>query len=285
MKRIMMLFTLTAVLLTVLCFSSCTQSDTDKKASDYVEIHDKLTPEARYNLIRSYELISSIFPFVALIEGDHGEGKPYYDKRARWTVWYGSTVKPDGSLVSKNDSWIPRSKGKEYCFAHLCTRVFPYFKHFDRHKLTDEQIIGTALFIYNVGGEAVTGFDNNGNKTKQGPSVYFQAVNSGKHVKECVNYLTGFRKSGKRRAGGLLKRHWLEGAAMLGILTPDNILKLVPEQFYVTKNFGNYYWLDKKRRMVKDGDYYKLRYDETAVKTFFSMNTASKGQKSVKSII
>lgn len=270
----------------VMCFSSCTQCNNDnKEIRDYVEIHDNLTPEARHNLIRSYELVSSIFPFVALIEGDHGEGKPYYDKRARWTVWYGSTVKPDGSRVKKNDEWIPREKGKEYCFSHLYTRVFPFFKHFDSHKLTDEQIIGTALFIYNVGGEAVTGFDNKGNETKNGPSEYFKAVNSGKNIRECVKYLTGFRKSGKRRAGGLLKRHWLEGAAMLGILTPENIMQLVPEQFYVTKNYGNYYWLDKKRKMVKDGDYYKLRYDKTAIRTFFEMNTAAKGQKSVGSII
>ena len=146
-------------------------------------------------------------------------------------------------------------------------------------------IISIALFMYNVGGEAVTGYDADGNCTEQGPSAFFQALNGGKSIGECVNYLTGFRKSGGRIANGLLKRRWLEGAVMLGILTPNNILSLIPEQFYATRDLGNYYWLDKRRRIAKDGDYYKLRYDDKTINKFFKMNTAAEGQKTVKSIL
>ena len=276
MKRIIVF----AVLLisTALNFSSCRSGIEEPKMRTYEQINDHLSPISRHNLVRAYSLAGSIFPFLALIEGDHGEGKPYHDKAARWTVWY-------GSRVQKNDPWIPREQGKEYCFTHLYYHVFPYFKYFDRRYLTDEMIFCIALFIYNAGGEAVTGFDADGNCTEQGPSAFFLAVNSGKDAKECVNYLTSFRKSGGRIANGLLKRRWLEGAIMLGILTPKNILSLIPEHFYATGDLGNYYWLDKRRKMVKDGDYYKLRYDGKAIRKFFIMNTATGGQKTVKSII
>lgn len=273
------------LIFTALNFSSCQSSIKERRTVEYSVVNDHLSPIARQNLVRAYDLAASVFPFLALTEGDHGEGKPYHDKAARWTVWYGSTVKPDGSRVQKNDPWIPREQGKEYCFTHLFKHVFPYFKHFNRRFLTDEMIICTSLFIYNAGGEAVTGYDADGNKTEQGPSAFFLALNSGKSVEECVNYLTGFRKAGGRIASGLLKRRWLEGAVLLGILTPENVMHLMPEHFYATRNLGDYYWLDKKRRIATDGDYYKLRYDHETVEKFFKMNTAGNGQKSVGSII
>lgn len=275
---------ITAFLFMTLCLASCTQIDTNKAMYEAVPDLDSLNEVAHYNVVRAYGIVDRIFPFVALIEGDEGEGHPYFDDSARWTVWYGTTVKPDGSRVKKSDAWIPRSEGKRYCYSHLFKHVFPFFKYFDVRKLSDEQIICTALFIYNVGGEKVTGYNAKGQKIDEA-SRYLKAVNAGRDSEYCINCLTRYRSSNGRRAGGLLKRHWVEGAAYLGILTADNILPLIPTQFYNTKNYGNYFWLNKRRRLIEEDGLYKLRYDETTVKTFFRMNTAGIGQKSVGSII
>jgi len=279
---------ITAFLMMVMCLVSCSQSDSgldkNKAMRENVPYLDNLGAEARYNVQRAYDIADRIFPFIALLEGDEGEGHPYHDKSARWTVWFGSTVKPDGSRVKKNDAWIPRSEGIVYSYCHLFKHVFPFFQYFDKRKLSDEQIICTALFIYNVGGEQVTGYNNKGIKIGNSSS-YLKAVGAGKDNEYCVNCLTGFRRSGNQRAGGLLKRHWVEGAAYLGILTADNILPLIPAQFYNTKNYGNYFWLNKRRRILEENGFYKLRYDETTIKTFLKMNTAKSGQKSVGSII
>ena len=71
----------------------------------------------------------------------------------------------------------------------------------------------------------------------------------------------------------------------MGILNAENILDLRPEQFYKTKNFGNYYWLNKKRQMIEKGGLYQLRYDDITINAFFNMNQAGDGQKSVRDII
>ena len=238
---------------------------------------------AEYNVRRAEELSEDIFAFIALIEGDKGEGKPYHCG-ARWTTWYGVTVKPDGSLVKESDPVISKKTGKEWCLYHIKHRLCPFFKHFDGRKLTDEQIIGTALFMYNVGGEVVTGHSLEG-EYRHEPSNFFKAVNGGKDDEYCVNCMTRYRKSGGRRANGLLKRHWVQGGAYMGILTPESIISLRPEQFYATKNFGNYYWLDEKREIIEKNGLYQLRYDDLTINAFFNMNQAYEGQKSVADII
>ncbi len=258
--------------------------DKDKAMHENIPHLDSLSKEARYNVQRAYGIVDRIFTFIAFLESDEGEGKPYFDNSARWTVWFGTTVKPDGSRVKKTDPWIPRSEGIVYSYCHLFKHVFPFFQYFDKRELSDGQIICTALFIYNVGGEMVTGYNDKGRKIGKASS-YLQAVNAGMNSEYCVNCLTGFRRSGKSRAGGLLKRHWVEGAAYLEILTADNILPLIPAQFYNTKNYGNYFWLNKRRHILQEKGFYKLRYDETTIKTFFKMNTAGPRQKSVGSII
>lgn len=268
MKRTSIIF---AVLAVVFMFVSC---NSEKKEPENAAV---------YNEQRASELSEDIFKFIALIEGDKGEGKPYYCG-ARWTVWYGVTVKPDGSLVRKKDPVISKAVGKEWCLYHIKNRLVPFFKHFDGCRLSDEQIIGCALFMYNVGGEIVTGYSLDGRQVQE-PSRFLLAVNNGENPEYCVNCMTRYRMSGGKRANGLLKRHWVQGAAYLGILTPENILELRPEQFYKTKNFGNYYWLDRKRRMVEKDGLYQLRYDAITVNTFFNMNLADDGQKSVASII
>lgn len=267
------------MLLLVVFFSNCSSKQENSAPEKEKE---KEISVAEYNVSRAEELMEDIFRFTALIEGDKGEGKPYFCG-ARWTMWYGSTVKPDGTRIKRNDKPVPRQVGKEWCYSHYRKQVFPFFRHFTR-RLTDEQIIGTALFIYNVGGEIVSGYNLKGEKVGE-PSRFLLAVNKGKSDDYCVNCMTRYRKSAGKRANGLLKRHWVQGAAYKGLLTAENIMCLKPAKFYLTKNFGNYYWLNGRRRMIEKDGLYQLRFDSITVSTFFRMNKATSKEKSVASII
>ncbi len=235
----------------------------DKEVYDSVETFD--------NVARADALSEDIFSFICLVEGGvlkkTGEN---YHCGARWTTWYGVTTTPDGKFLKKGQI-IPKAQAKAWSFEHLHKHVYPFLKYFS-HKLSDEQIIGICLFVYNVGGEALTGYSADGEHVKE-PCEFFKAVNNGLAPEECVNKMTEYRKSAGKRANGLLKRHWVQGAAYLGILTANNIGDLEPRKFYQTKNFGNYYWVDKERQPVADDNgFYKLRYDDATVNTFFNMN-------------
>lgn len=235
----------------------------DKEVCDSVETFD--------NVARADALSEDIFSFICLVEGEvlkkTGEN---YHCGARWTTWYGVTTTPDGKFLKKGQI-IPKAQAKAWSFEHLHKHVYPFLKYFS-HKLSDEQIIGICLFVYNVGGEALTGYSADGEHVKE-PCEFFKAVNNGLAPEECVNKMTEYRKSAGKRANGLLKRHWVQGAAYLGILTANNIGDLEPRKFYQTKNFGNYYWVDKERQPVADENgFYKLRYDDATVNTFFNMN-------------
>ena len=238
---------------------------------------------SEYNVKRAEKLVDDIFLFVAYVEGDDGVNGPY-NCGARWTLQYGVTVKPDGSLVKKNDKPISNAKAKDWSVYHIKNRVIPFFQYFDERKLTDEEIYMTAMFMYNIGGEQVTGYNLKGLKVGKA-SKYFEAINSGKSVSYCANCMTGFRKSAGRRANGLLKRHWVAGAIGMGIINTKNVKDLVPCQFYATKNFGNYYWLDKRRNLIKKQDLFQLRYDDITTNAFFNMNEARGKQKSLAQIL
>lgn len=235
----------------------------DKEVYDSVETFD--------NVARADALSEDIFSFICLVEGGvlkkTGEN---YHCGARWTTWYGVTTTPDGKFLKKGQI-IPKAQAKAWSFEHLHKHVYPFLKYFS-HKLSDEQIIGICLFVYNVGGEALTGYSADGEHVKE-PCEFFKAVNNGLAPEECVNKMTEYRKSAGKRANGLLKRHWVQGAAYLGILTANNIGDLEPRKFYQTKNFGNYYWVDKERQPVADENgFYKLRYDDVIINNFFNMN-------------
>lgn len=247
--------------------TSCSLN-TDKQENE--EVYDSV--ETFDNVARADALSEDIFSFICLVEGgvlNEKTGENYHCG-ARWTTWYGVTTTPEGKLLKKGQR-IPKATAKAWAFYHLRKNVYPFLVYFD-HKLTDEQIIGICLFAYNVGGEALTGYSAEGEKIKE-PCEFFIAVNNGDAPEECVNKMTEYRKSAGKRANGLLKRHWVQGAAYLGILTSNNIGELEPRKFYQTKNFGNYYWVDKERQPLEDENgFYKMRYDDVTVNTFFNMN-------------
>ena len=272
-KNFFKYFAVAAVLYVFYLFTTLPTScslNTGKQENE--EIYDSDSVETFDNVARADALSEDIFSFICLVEGgvlNEKTGENYHCG-ARWTTWYGVTTTPDGKFLKKGQH-IPKATAKAWAFYHLRKNVYPFLAYFD-HKLTDEQIIGICLFAYNVGGEALTGYSVQGEKLKE-PCEFFIAVNNGDAPEECVNKMTEYRKSAGKRANGLLKRHWVQGAAYLGILTSNNIGELEPRKFYQTKNFGNYYWVDKERQPLEDENgFYKMRYDDATVNTFFNMN-------------
>ena len=272
-KNFFKYFAVAAVLYVFYLFTTLPTScslNTGKQENE--EIYDSDSVETFDNVARADALSEDIFSFICLVEGgilNEKTGENYHCG-ARWPTWYGVTTTPEGKLLKKGQR-IPKATAKAWAFYHLRKNVYPFLAYFD-HKLTDEQIIGICLFAYNVGGEALTGYSAEGEKIKE-PCEFFIAVNNGDAPEECVNKMTEYRKSAGKRANGLLKRHWVQGAAYLGILTSNNIGELEPRKFYQTKNFGNYYWVDKERQPLEDENgFYKMRYDDATVNTFFNMN-------------
>ena len=270
-KKFVNYFAAAVVLFGMYLFMSLpTSCSLNSEKKEDIELYDSV--ETFDNVARANELSEDIFSFICLVEGgivNEKTGENYHCG-ARWTTWYGVTTTPDGKFLKKGQR-ISKATAKEWAFYHLRKNVYPFLAYFD-HKLTDEQIIGICLFAYNVGGEALTGYSAEGEKIKE-PCEFFIAVNNGDAPEECVNKLTEYRKSAGKRANGLLKRHWVQGAAYLGILTARNISDLEPRKFYQTKNFGNYYWVDKEREPQADKyGFYRLRFDDVTVNTFFNMN-------------
>lgn len=270
-KKFVNYFAAAVVLFGMYLFISLpTSCSLNSEKKEDIEVYDSV--ETFDNVARANELSEDIFSFICLVEGgivNEKTGENYHCG-ARWTTWYGVTTTPDGKFLKKGQR-IPKATAKAWAFEHLRKHVYPFLSHFTR-KLTDEQIIGVCLFIYNVGGEALTGYSADGEKVKE-PCEFFISVNKNEDPETCVNKMTEYRKSAGKRANGLLKRHWVQGAAYLGILTARNISDLEPRKFYQTKNFGNYYWVDKERQPQADKyGFYRLRFDDVTVNTFFNMN-------------
>lgn len=270
-KKFVNYFAAAVVLFGMYLFMSLpTSCSLNNEKKEDIEVYDSV--ETFDNVARANELSEDIFSFICLVEGgivNEKTGENYHCG-ARWTTWYGVTTTPDGKFLKKGQR-IPKATAKAWAFEHLRKHVYPFLSHFTR-KLTDEQIIGVCLFIYNVGGEALTGYSADGEKVKE-PCEFFISVNKNEDPETCVNKMTEYRKSAGKRANGLLKRHWVQGAAYLGILTARNISDLEPRKFYQTKNFGNYYWVDKEREPQADKyGFYRLRFDDVTVNTFFNMN-------------
>lgn len=270
-KKFVNYFAAAVVLFGMYLFMSLpTSCSLNSEKKEDIEVYDSV--ETFDNVARANELSEDIFSFICLVEGgivNEKTGENYHCG-ARWTTWYGVTTTPDGKFLKKGQR-IPKATAKAWAFEHLRKHVYPFLSHFTR-KLTDEQIIGVCLFIYNVGGEALTGYSADGEKVKE-PCEFFISVNKNDAPETCVNKMTEYRKSAGKRANGLLKRHWVQGAAYLGILTARNISDLEPRKFYQTKNLGNYYWVDKERQPQADKyGFYRLRFDDVTVNTFFNMN-------------
>ena len=199
---------------------------------------------------------------VALTEGFYQE--PYHCG-ARWTVGYGTTILPDGFPVTKETKRVNKDQAKEYVYSHLDQHVKPFLKYVER-ELSSEEMITTCLFVYNIGGENFSGYDEDGNLCGE-PSQYLLALNNYEDAEECARKLTGFRSSNGKFAPGLLKRHWVEAAIFLGKITIDDILMLKPERFY--DDTLAFYFVANE--CAEDG-YYNYDFGQETVQDFLDAN-------------
>ncbi len=239
------------------------------------ESADRQNPESicQKNLERCERLENEMLVCIAFVEDFIS--KPYFCG-ARWTIGYGSTVLADGKRVTKKTPAISKAKAKNLTLSHIRKHIYPFFKYVKR-ELSDEEILGTVMFIYNIGGENFSGYDEKHNKIPgKKASSFLTAVNKGERGIDCATKMTGFCASGNKRANGLLKRHWVQGAVFCGILTPQMLLDLQPAKFYKTKNMGNYYYLDKKRNIIREDGFYCLNFDESIQRVFIKMNAGKK---------
>lgn len=207
---------------------------------------------------------------TAYLEGFYE--KPYFCG-ARWTIGYGSTIYPEGDRVTRKSAPIDKNYAKECVFAHFDKHVKPFILDYVKRELTHEEMLGIELFIYNVGGERFSGHSVSGEETGT-PSEFLKAINQGESALETAKKMTGFRKSGGRRANGLLKRHWVVAGIYTGIITPDEILNLRPEMFYSSK--VAFYYDEMK------GDFWDYNFRNVKVSQFIRKNV---GEKNVRAII
>lgn len=173
---------------------------------------------------------------------------------SKWTIGYGSTFYADGQKVQSNQS-IAMLDAQKCVRAHLRKYVFPCIDKYVKKPLTDQEIIGTCMFIYNIGP---------GNFKK---SAFLHAVNAGEKPLECVRRMTEFTKSAGKTAPGLLKREWVQGAIYCGYLTPYDLLELKPCGFY---NYELNEFLNSTARSW-DG-FYNISYSEDVIKKFLQKN-------------
>ena len=69
---------------------------------------------------------------------------------SKWTIGYGSTCYADGQPVQCNQS-ITMFEARECARAHLRKYVFPCIDIYVKKPLNRQEIIGTSMFIYNIG--------------------------------------------------------------------------------------------------------------------------------------
>ena len=175
----------------------------------------------------------------------------------RWTIGYGSTIYTDGTRVKSNET-IDMLSAQKCVRAHLRKHVFPYIDQYVKRPLTRQEIIGTSMFVYNIG---PGNFKN---------SDFLQALNNGVTPFECSRRMTEFTKSAGKVAKGLLKREWVQSAIYCGYITPYDLLELKPAGFY-NYRVEDFY---KSPHRMNDG-YYSYDFSNQKLQEFLHDNRTS----------
>lgn len=214
-----------------------------------------------------YELVKEdLLAITCLVEGFH---KTPYHCGKKWTIGFGTTIYPNGKKVCKTDKEISLSFAKQCVYDHYDKNVWPWIQKYVTRTLTPEQMIGTCSFIYNIGGEAFSGHKKNGKKFAKA-SNFLTAINNGEDDYETAICMNGFRGSGGKLANGLPKRHWIEGAVYLGLITTDDILFLEPKRFYEKKHGFDISFYYKNRK----DPYWTHDYSKEKIREFLQKNNS-----------
>lgn len=184
---------------------------------------------------------------------------------AKWTIGYGTTGYTNGRKVSPGQS-ISKETAQDCVRHHLRSYVFPVIDQYVDRELSENEMLATCLFIYNIGG------GNFANKRGNGrPSAFLKALNDNESSEECARKMTEFYRSAGKKVDGLLKRRWVEGAIFCGYLTAEDILQLEPAGFYNSRNLTDYYMSSRPDR---DG-FYSYKFDQDTVDRFLDQNRGS----------
>lgn len=181
---------------------------------------------------------------------------------ARWTIGYGTTGYANGKKVLPGQK-ISKREARECVRQHLRSHVFPVVDQYVERELSEEEMLATCLFVYNIGGGNFAGKKGNGR-----PCAFLKALNDNESPQECARKMTEFYRSAGKKVNGLLKRRWVEGALFCGYLTAEDILQLEPAGFYNSRSLNDYY---TSSRPDRDG-FYSYRFDRDTVKRFLDQN-------------
>lgn len=176
---------------------------------------------------------------------------------ARWTIGYGTTGYANGERVQPGQH-ISQEEAKACVRAHFRNYVFPVIDEYVERELSENEMLATCLFIYNIGG---------GNFTKNGSCAFLTAINNNATPEECARKMTQFYRSAGKKSNGLLKRRWVEGALFCGYITAEDIKNLTPGGFY-NADLSEYY---ASMSLDRDG-FYSYKLDDETVNRFLEKN-------------
>ena len=170
-----------------------------------VAVEEPEVDPVQYNNERFGECIDDIVMSIVYSSGFNQTTHPTGE---RFAYGFNNTV-VGKRLVKEGESITPR-QAYDVTVRHLKEHVQPFLRYISV-QLSDGQIIAVAHFIYNVGGEAFTGYSEDGKLLKK-PSRLLTAINDGEQPEICARCFTGFRNFGGIRSDGLLKLRWLQAA-------------------------------------------------------------------------
>lgn len=180
-----------------------------------------------------------------------------YHCGVRHTVGFGTTKYPDGKRVAKGDPAITKKQGETYLLAALNRGAFPCINKWVNADLTNSQLIGLSMFIYNIGTQNFTGINDEGKRFAPEAKL-LMALNDGESTENCARYFTGFRAIGGKRSEGLLKRRWWEAAVFTGKIAVEDLLQLDPGKIYGNVDLKEIY---KSTKPDKD-NFFTPNFDE-----------------------
>lgn len=172
----------------------------------------------QYNSERFDELIDDIVVTIAYTAGFTNESYPTGERFA-----YGFNNTVVGKRLVKQGESTNKETARDITVKHLQQHVRPFLCYVSR-QMTDGEIVAVSNFIYNVGGEAFSGYKADGKQIKK-PSRLLTAINDGELPDVCARYFTGFRSCGGFIHEGLLKLRWLQAALFTEVVTPDDLRK------------------------------------------------------------
>ncbi len=170
----------------------------------------------QYNNERFDECIDNI---VASIVYTSGFSQTTHPTGERFAYGFNNTV-IGKRLVKEGESITPK-EAYGVTVRHLKEHVRPFLRYV-KAELSDGQIIAIAHFIYNVGGEAFSGYSEDGKRLKK-PSRLLTAINEYELPDICARYFTGFRSLGGMRSEGLLKLRWLQAALFADAVSVEDL--------------------------------------------------------------